>query len=273
MRYQSPAREHLSPATFAHPAFSPFSDYSAWLTNAEWPSIGTLNERWRDQAHTVSQKILRFVAQADAKKDGSHFEARTFETGAIATREACWHDLFNVLMWLEFTALKCALNTAYVRDFAQRNAEPRTRAQCAITHFDEGGAIVVLRDARLLTLWDQHAWRELFVTQRESWDRAASVYLVGHALLDHLLTPRATPTAKCVVVLDENQTEHSGLINYLAQQIIAGELMRDPQELRPLPLAALHGWHPDNREVSFYTTAPTFRPLRPGRHYPSALTI
>jgi len=273
MRYQSPARAQLSPATFAHPAFAPFEDYAAWLTDTGWPSIAMLNARWQDVKHSVSQKMLRFVTQTDTQNDGLHFEVRTFETGAIATREACWHDLFNALIWLEYTALKCALNTAYVRDFAQCNAGPRTRAQCAITHFDEGGAVVLLRDARLLRLWDQHAWGELFVPQRESWDRAASVYLVGHALFDHLLTPRATPVAKCVVVVDENQTEPSMLINQLAQQIIAGELLRDPQELRPLPLAALNGWHPDNRDASFYITAPTFRPLRPGRQYPPALMI
>lgn len=274
MRYRSPARAALSPNAFAHPAFKAFADYTAWLVGAEWPTAATLNTRWAHPPHTLSSQSLQFAAQIPAThRDGLHYEARIFETGVIATREASWHDLFNALIWLQYLPLKCALNAAYVREFAVVGGEPRTRVQCALTHFDEGGAVVVLRDRSLLDLWDAHAWEELFCRQRARWEAMATVHLIGHALFDHLLTPRVTPVAKCVVVIAEDAPVTSQLIRTVADHITAGKLLRDPQELRPLPLAALSGWHPENTDPIFYRSAPTFRPLRPGRRYPDALVL
>ena len=274
MRYQSPPRAALTAATFAHPAFSSFNTDADWLNTAEWPTVAALNARWNPPAHTISGSPLHFVAQAPAlADDGLHFESRIYNAGAIATREACWHDLFNALIWCRYPALKCALNAAYVREFVGATTAPRTRAQCALTHFDEGGALVILRDAELLELWDRHAWLELFWHQRRRWDAVASVHLIGHALYDHLLTPRATPVAKCVVVVSPHAPTLATSVRDIAERIVAGTLLRDPQELRPLPLAALTGWHPENSELDFYRTAPTFRPLRPGRRYPNAISI
>ena len=274
MRYRSPARAALSPNTFAHPAFGAFADYTAWLVAAQWPTVATLNTRWTHPRHTLSGLPLHFAAQTPTTHhDGLHYEARIFETGVIATREASWHDLFNALIWLQHQSLKCALNAAYVREFAVVGGEPRMRAQCALTHFDEGGAVVVLRDRSLLQLWDAHAWEELFCRQRARWEAMATVHLIGHALFDHLLTPKATPVAKCVVVIAEDEPMISPLIRTVADHITAGNLLRDPQVLRPLPLAALSGWHPENTDPMFYRSAPTFRPLRPGRRYPDALVM
>ena len=54
----------------------------------------------------------------------------------------------------------------------------------------------------------------------------------------------------------------------VADAIRRAELLADPQELRPLPLAGLPGWHADVTS-DFVASAPCFRPLRAGRRYPA----
>jgi hypothetical protein len=55
--------------------------------------------------------------------------------------------------------------------------------------------------------------------------------------------------------------------------IAASEVLNDPQELRPLPLSGIPGWHPASDADGFYASAACFRPLRPGRSYPAPLKV
>jgi hypothetical protein len=48
-------------------------------------------------------------------------------------------------------------------------------------------------------------------------------------------------------------------------------VLNDPQELRPLPVSGVPGWHANTGDESFYTAAPCFQPLRAGRTYPAPL--
>jgi hypothetical protein len=62
-----------------------------------------------------------------------------------------------------------------------------------------------------------------------------------------------------------------GALETCAQAIAGGHVLHDPLELRPLPLAGVPGWHPDNEREVFYREAPWFCPARPGRRYPAAM--
>jgi hypothetical protein len=275
MRFVPPAREAVTPAVFAHPVYAGFARHAGLLLGA-WPAPGLLDDLLRDGAgaprHTHSGAPLAFVAQTPALlADGLHYEQRIHDTGRIATRAANWHDLFNALVWLEHRALKCAVNRAYVQDFALGEAAPRTRAQCALTHFDEAGALVLLREPALLECWDRHDWHGLFWRHRAAWSKDASCIVHGHALLEHQLLPRAATVAKCVVLLGD-WTPAAALAE-VAARIAAGRLLRDPAELRPLPLAGIPGWHPGNAREDFLREAPCFRPLRPGRRYAAPLYL
>jgi hypothetical protein len=228
--------------------------------------------------HPHSQQPLRFVAQDDALlADGLHYEQRILERGAIATRTENWHDLFNAMVWCAWPGLKAALNLRQARDVARVGRSERTRAQCALTHFDEAGAIVVLRDPALLACWDAHDWLGLFWRQRQAWrDGRAHVIVIGHALLEHALVPEPVHTAKCLVLLDARSDPAAGpelAVDRIGDAVRAGEAMNDPQELRPLPLSGIPGWHPDTCDPAFYATADCFRPLRAGRRYPAAVRM
>src|SRR5690606_21484065 len=125
---------------------------------------------------------------ADLLKDGLHYEERILR-GQLATRGNNWHELLNALVWLRYPRIKPALNAAQCADIVEVGRRQRTRAQCAMTHFDEGGAIVLCSDPGLLALWDSHDWQGLFWRERSAWGVCIAVQIYGHAILELALQP------------------------------------------------------------------------------------
>jgi hypothetical protein len=149
----------------------------------------------------------------------------------------------------------------------------RTRGQCALTHFDEAGAIVVIRDPELHSMWDAHDWHGLFWRARDAWsssERPIEVTVFGHALLEHALAPHLTVVTKALAV---GARDDGAIEEPLARAIRESRALVDPQELRPLPLSGIPGWHALNAREDFYREAPCFRPLREGRVYPAPLRL
>lgn len=267
MRYVAPARGTVDPRVFGRPPLDAWPSHEALLTGKAWPTIDALNAHWTSDAPE------RFVAQTPSLlADGLHYEERIARTGAIATREGNWHDLFNALVWLRHPSLKRALNAQQVAEIARVGTKQRSRPQCALTHFDEAGVIVLLRDARLLSLWNAHDWHGLFWRERAAWhDGTLRLAVFGHALLEHALTPEKLLVGKALAVLGEG--DEATACAAVAAAIAAGRLLRDPLELRPLPLSGIPGWHPGNASESFHLEAACYQPRRPGRSYPAPLIV
>jgi hypothetical protein len=179
------------------------------------------------------------------------------------------------MIWLRYPDLKHALNQRQVGEIGIAGTKARTRAQCALTHFDEAGVIVAIRDSRLLERWNAHDWHSLFWHERDAWrDGTIRVAVIGHALLEHALEPKQLIVGKAIAVLDEsNAFTTERVVERVARGIYDQTLLLDPQELRPLPLSGIPGWHPANDVETFYGTADCFRPLRSGRRYPSPLIV
>ena len=148
----------------------------------------------------------------------------------------------------------------------------RSRAQYALTHFDEAGVVVALRDPSLLALWDTHDWHGLFWCERAAWrDGRIEVVVFGHALLEHALDPRRLLVGKALVVALAQGVPVDAAIAACATNIREGRVLRDPLELRPLPLSGIPGWHLDGEDEDFHRIAPCYQPLRAGRVYPAPL--
>lgn len=267
MRYVAPAREAVDPAVFGRSPLAGWREYADLLQGSDWPAIDALNARRPPGVHE------RFAAQTPALlADGRHYEQRIAERGVIATRERNWHDLFNALVWLRHAPLKRALNAQQLTEIARMGPKERSRVQYALTHFDEAGVIVLLRDEPLLALWDAHDWHGLFWRERSAWaDGRARLMVFGHALFEHALTPDRLLVGKAVPVL--GAADEPAALAAVAQAIGAGRVLRDPLQLRPLPLSGLPGWRPDSEEEAFHLGAVCYRPLRPGRRYPPSLRI
>ncbi|NID14140.1 DUF3025 domain-containing protein [Luteibacter yeojuensis] len=262
MRYVAPTREALDRSVLTSPPLSDWADFAPLLRAADWPEVDGLNTLWPDGARH------RFVAQDKALlADGLHYEQRIADRGAIATRPANWHDLFNAFVWLRYGAIKRALNARQVAEIAIMGPRERSRPQCALTHFDEAGLVVTLHDGDMLDAWNAHDWHRLFWVHRHAWlSGGARVDVFGHALLEHALTPGKLLVGKALVVMGKDDA-----VARCAEAIASGAILNDPLELRPLPVSGVPGWHADTSNESFYKESPCFQPLREGRTYPAPL--
>lgn len=273
MRYRAPARAAVPAATFAHPVFDGLTDAQrALCRQPHWPGISELNALWQAPASGAGAR-LRFVAQ-EPLDDGLHYERRIHDHGLIATRSDNWHDLFNAFVWMRFPALKTALNRRQVEDLARVGTSRRTRAQSAMTHFDEAGAVIRLDDKGLLAAWDGHDWPTLFRGWQAAERRGAlQCWLFGHALMEHALTPSIALVAKALVIAHPAPMDDAQVDALLATRVRDGVCLNDPQELRPIPLTGAPGWHPGQDRPDFFEFLPCFQPKREGRSYPPPIRL
>ncbi|HEX4479722.1 MAG TPA: DUF3025 domain-containing protein [Rudaea sp.] len=267
MRFVAPPRGQIDLTVFERPPLSEWREFDGLLRSAAWPDVDALNALRRDSS------MPHFITQTrELEDEGLHYESRIDAHGAIATRPANWHDLLNALIWIRYPRLKAALNRRQVAEIAVAGPKQRTRAQCALTHFDEAGVIVVLRDASLLPAWDAHDWTDLFWKRRDAWRSGDAVAIVfGHALLEHALRADQLLCGKTLVLVAD--TDPANAVDAIANRIADATLLRDPQELRPLPLSGIPGWLDVNENAMFYRTAACFSPLRVGRRYPQPVFI
>ncbi|HWU75685.1 MAG TPA: DUF3025 domain-containing protein [Rhodanobacter sp.] len=268
MRYVAPARGSVDRSVFGRMPLAAWRDYAGLLEGEAWPSISQLN------AHLPAQAAQHFVAQSPVLlADRLHYEQRIAEHGQIATREHNWHDLLNALIWLRYPDLKQALNRRQIAEIAHMGPRQRSRSQYALTQFDEGGVIVLLRDPALLALWDVHDWHGLFWRHRQAWlDGTIQLELFGHALLELALNPASLLVGKALVF--QSETASMDIVRSESARVIAdGQWLNDPLELRPLPLAGLPGWREENADEAFHRTTACYQPKREGRGYPPVSVI
>lgn len=276
-RFVAPLRAEVDAQVWTRPPLADFGAAYPWLCGPDWPSLAQLNERLAGRLHPQTGRTLQFVAQTpQLLRDGLHYEQRSFQSGAISTRVDNWHDLLNAAIWLRHTALKAAVNARYVAELPLAPRLERTRAQMALTHFDEGGVIVLVRDASLMLAWDVHDWSSLFFDQAQAWQQGQiEVIVFGHALLEHALRSQSLLVGKALALLvsasDDVEVDRLLAVTKIAAAIGAGSVLNDPQELRPLPLAGIPGWHAASADPNYYRSAACFRPLRAGRTYPPLL--
>ena len=273
MRFTAPERADLDATVFAHPVFNTLAkDHLALCRQPHWPAVDGLNALWHAPENRFGNPY-RFVAQ-ETLADGLHYEQRIFEQGIIATRHNNWHDLFNAFIWLRYPRIKAALNTRQCQDIAEVGTKQRTRSQCALTHFDEAGAVIRLADDSLLALWDEHDWPAFFAGfNRALGNGQARIWLFGHSIYEHALNPDIALIAKSVVFIGDQAPDDAALDAWLAGCIIERHCLQDPQELRPIPLSGLAHWHACYGQSDFYACVPCFKPKRPGKSYPAPLHI
>jgi len=261
-RFVPPPRAAVAASVFDHPLFAGVAGFGDLLATPGWPSVSALDAR-------LAVPGLRLVAQdAALLADGLHYETRIAQ-GRLATRADNWHDLFNALVWAHLRPLKRALNGQQCRHIAAMAPGQRNRAQAALTQFDETGVIVRVRDSALLSAWDRHDWSALFAPGPWKEGAIAVTTVFGHALMEQALLPGRRLVGKCVVVRGDEDT---ACIEAVVQAIEQGQVLTDPLQLRPLPLAGIPGWH-EVQDAAFYADAAYFRPLREGRQYPLPLHI
>lgn len=172
------------------------------------------------------------------------YEQHIAATGRVPTRDNA-HDLFNGLVWLRCPAFKTALNQAHV---GAPPAAPGRRGPLrdALTLLDESGLLLAAPPALQAALRERD-WIGLFVTQRRLWQQARAL-VVGHALLEKLLSPRKPLCARVLFVDDVDEPRLPPALT--------------PADLPPLPVLGIPGWWPANASQAFYADDQVFRAKR-----------
>lgn len=203
---------------------------------------------------------VRFVPQAELPP-GTAYEQFIFDTGRVPTRDNL-HDFFNGLCWLRFPLTKQRLNQLQAAQLASDGVGAvRGPVRDALTLFDENAALLQAPPA----LWDAllaRDWHRLCVTLRPLWAEARLV-LVGHALLEKLVTPYKSITAHVfrepvpLTLADDLAIWDHWLASRLSAPLLASK------PFTPLPVLGVPGWCPDNHDPAYYADASVFRPPRP----------
>lgn len=200
---------------------------------------------------------VRFVPQRDRR------ERTAYEPFVSDTRECPispgMHDFFNGLCWIGFPATKGAINRLHTQQIAAQGIGPRRGAlRDVLTHFDEDGALLQAPEP----LWQALAarqWRAAFLDMRALWNDAR-LLLFGHGLLEKLLAPRKSITAK-VYRVPGPHLSLAQMDAWVAGSLQHGGLLAGGP-LVPLQVLGVPGWWSDNTDPRFYADEQCFRPAR-----------
>ena len=199
---------------------------------------------------------VRFVPQADLPA-GWAYEQFIYTQGRVPTRDNL-HDFFNGLVWLHYPATKRRFNRLQGQAIAQDGVGARRGPlRDALTLFDENGALLLAPPALQQALAGRE-WRRLFVELRPLW-RQARLLILGHALLEKLVSPRKSITAHVY----HAQTAIEKIVNadhWLSCDMTPECLSAKP--FHPLPVLGVPGWWPENENFSFYDDSLVFRGAR-----------
>lgn len=225
------------------------------------------------EMRTDSGKPVRFVP-AGAESRG--YELKVYETGMVATRRGNWHDLFNALAWMSFPRSKAALNALHAAAIPVE-AGRRSRQRDLLTIFDEGGAIVALRDPSLEALARGHRWRELFWERRADLHRDMRILVAGHAVLEMARVPWPGITCKVLFMPIPGPEAFDADTLLRKADAHAAAWLREraglgtPADLAAFPIFGYPGWLAQGTEAAFYDDARYFRPLRRAAHSANTL--
>lgn len=166
------------------------------------------------------------------------YDGRIAIDGQVPTRPSCWHDLMNALVWGTFPRAKRALHARQYRAIAERidpgaRALPgaRSRELDALALLDEGGLIVLARDAPSLHRALRNESRGTLAEHVASGSANAIVF--GHAIYESLVLG-VTPAVVATIVLERREGRRSvvdAADGRLADAIADSERLRTPTEL------------------------------------------
>lgn len=157
---------------------------------------------------------VRFVPASPRRRRGapldvgSLYDGRIALAGEVPTRASCWHDFMNALVWGTFPRAKQTLHArqhAVIAARLPRDAVtllPRTPELDALALLDEGGVVVLAKDAddalARLRSGPEGGLRSLVVSRR------ARALVFGHAIYESLALG-VTPSIVAAVVLASDE--------------------------------------------------------------------
>lgn len=256
------------PELFLQPGiFSALAAVFPLAQQSHFPSPALLT-LWLHQ-HTALQDWC-FVDSSILDADGRYYEDFISQTRQIPMRLNNWHDLFGALIWCLFPKSKQLMNQLHMEQIQQFGSKERSKVRHKLTLLDECGVIICIKASQrfLLDLLRNHQWTEAFYQHKNLWAELNPI-IFGHANYEMATKPFIGLTAKLWCIewpeqgLTETDTEGYDFVdNLLAAQLVNAELLFDNQQLSPLPLLGVPGWHQQVQDLAFYADTSYFRPKR-----------
>ncbi len=256
---------------------------------ATFPSLDEMNRWWsavacEETGQNVDIPSYRFTEQ-QASLTAVSYESGIAKTGAIPTRTDNWHDLFNALVWIRYTRIKRTLNRAHLNQLDSAGKQPgvRNRMRDYVTLVDETGIVLCGSRPEHERMIRQHDWHALFVDCRADWHSNLHAFVIGHGLLEQLLTPYVGLTAKALFlevdhtfnsmkhadkltevdhIVAKRLKQETGLCETAPSSSTISNIKNASSRLLPLPILGIPGWWPANEDHIFYKNQNYFRPLR-----------
>lgn len=237
---------------------------TAWPAPEQYDDLAARVPRAALEAGAVA--VPRFVVQdrQELARLGG-YEPHVARTRAVPTRARNWHDFFNMAVWAHFPRVRWALNALHV-DGALGPVDPRNgRApeQNVAAQFDESGLIVASSSAELLAALGGLSFKTVFWERREELLSTTRFWVVGHGMLESLLTPHLGLSGKALFVqLPRAPASYAadelrfGVDALVAERIAAWR--GGPPVLAPVPLLGIPGYA-DNAAPAFYDDTRYFR--------------
>ncbi len=262
--------------------FSTLAAFETWCHAFEdkWPMLDDYQRLLEQQTSPVMTRNgspLRIVPQAD--KPGSfeqHYAPRIYMRGEIQTRSENWHDFFQLLTWIMFPRTKALINEIHI-PLAQARIKSgaelgrRTPLENMLSLFDEGGAVVVSSDEKLLQMIREFQWKPLFWQQRTALQQQLRCIVFGHAMYEKGLEPYVGMTANAILLHCEerffqlsNHEQLAWVDATLVEVLASREQLSVPRDLAPFPILGMPGWDEDNSEEGYYDDHHYFRAGRRG---------
>jgi hypothetical protein len=245
-----------------HPHFaSALSDWRAWPEPAEYDELA------RSVPQPPHVHLPSFIAEnRRAVQRAGGYEKHIATFSAVPTRRESWHDFFNMSVWAHFPRLRWALNALHV-DENLGPADPRngrTPAQNRAASLDEAGMLVASTSRSLLEELRALRFKAVFWQRREELLASSRFYVIGHGLLESLLTPHPRLAARSLLLhvpaLSRDPDQQRFELDALAAERIHAWRQR-PAMLDPIPVLAIPGYAA-NDSVAFYDD-PHNQPFRP----------
>jgi hypothetical protein len=249
------------------PAFWPLELFAKHFVDLEaWPSLEDFN---RFSSRDGEQNAPKFIEQNGKQKVIDYIKQIAFAS-EVPSRENNWHDYLNMLCWQAFPKSRKKINALQIEALAFQPDSERGLVRSAhldvLTHLDECGVAVVSSSKVLLDGIRNFAWKDVFLRYRDVFATSVDVVIFGHGLYVQCLAPFIGMTGRCLLLecdgdhFEQSKRQRLERTDSLVTNALGS--VKTPQDLAPLPLLGIPGWHEENENSHFYENRDYFRPGR-----------
>jgi hypothetical protein len=245
---------------------APFRDFHPAFLGAlkhcsSWPAPEQYDALAARVPLAADVQLPRFVTEdrAEVRKVGG-YEQHVARLRTVPTRPGHWHDFFNMAVWAHFPKLRWALNALHVDPDpgAKDPRNGRAPAQNVAATFDEAGMLVLSTSRALLDELRALQFKRAFWERRAELLATTCFWVVGHGMLESLLTPHSGLAARSVLLqvpsLPRTAGDASDAFRFEVDCLVARRIQAwrgGRTVLDPIPVLAIPGFS-DNDAAEFY---------------------